>query len=224
MSFKDRSDAGRKLAAALVKYKGQHPVILALPRGGVPVAAEVAAALQAPLDLILVRKIGVPSEPELAMGAVVDGGAPIVVRNEDVIQLAGIDESEFKAVCDSELAEIQRRRQRYLGSRERAVVTGHIAIVIDDGIATGATTRAALRATRMRNPKQLILAVPVAPTESVAEMRQEADEVVCIEDHELFGAIGFYYRDFQQVSDEEVIQMLKRFPAQEREHAHQPAA
>ena len=119
MSFHDRSEAGRKLAKALAVYKDQHPVILALPRGGVPVAAEVATALHAPLDLILVRKIGVPIQPELAMGAVVDGGAPIIVRNEDVIQVAGIDEAEFKAICDSELAEIERRRQRYLGNRER---------------------------------------------------------------------------------------------------------
>ena len=150
MPFKDRSDAGRKLAKALAGYKEQQPVILALPRGGVTVAAEVAAALSAPLDLILVRKIGVPFQPELAMGAVVDGGAPIIVRNEDVIKLAGIDESKFKATCDGE---IERRRQPYLGSRQRADVSGRTAIVIDDGIATGATTRAALRPTRMRNPK-----------------------------------------------------------------------
>ena len=117
MSFKNRCEAGRKLAKALAAYKDQYPVILALPRGGVPVAAEVAIALHAPLDLILVRKVGVPIQPELAMGAVVDGGAPIIVRNEDVIRLAGIDETEFKAICDSELAEIERRRQRDLGSR-----------------------------------------------------------------------------------------------------------
>jgi putative phosphoribosyl transferase len=212
MSFKDRSDAGRKLAAALVQYKDQQPVILALPRGGVPVAAEVAAALNAPLDLILVRKIGVPIQPELAMGAVVDGSAPIIVRNEDVIRLAGIDETEFKAICDSELAEIEWRRQRYLGDRERINVNGKTAIVIDDGIATGATTRAALRATRMRNPKKLVLAVPVAPTDSLAALRSDADEVICLEDYEIFGAIGFYYRNFTQVADEEVIEMLKRSP------------
>jgi putative phosphoribosyl transferase len=212
MSFKDRSDAGRKLAKALAGYKDQRPVILALPRGGVPVAAEVAAALQAPLDLILVRKIGVPIQPELAMGAVVDGGAPIIVRNEDVIRLADIDETEFKAICDSELAEIERRRQRYLGSRERVDVGGRTAIVIDDGIATGATTRAALRATRIRNPKKLVLAVPVAPTDSLAELRGDADEIVCLEDYEFFGAIGGYYVNFNQVADEEVIEMLKRFP------------
>ena len=223
MPFKNRSDAGRKLSKALASYKEQQPVILALPRGGVPVAVEVAAALNAPLDLILVRKIGVPFQPELAMGAVVDGGAPIIVRNEDVIELAHIDESTFKAICDSELTEIERRRQRYLGSRQRADISGHTAIVIDDGIATGATTRAALRATRMRNPKRLILAVPVAPTSAVAELRSEADDLICLEDHELFGAIGLYYADFSQVSDEQVIDILKRFPVQRLKDAKQPA-
>jgi putative phosphoribosyl transferase len=214
----------RKLARALASYKDQKPVILALPRGGVPVAAEVAAALKAPLDLILVRKVGVPIQPELAMGAVVDGGAPIVVRNENVIQLAGIDESEFKAICDSELAEIERRRQRYLGDRPRIDVAGRVAIVIDDGIATGATTRAALRATRMRNPSKLVLAVPVAPTDTLAAMREEADEVVCLEDYEFFGAIGFYYSDFSQTADQEVIETMARFPGQPANTAIQPAA
>jgi putative phosphoribosyl transferase len=212
MPFKDRSDAGRKLAEALVAYQNQDPVILALPRGGVPVAAEVAAALKAPLDLVLVRKIGVPIQPELAMGAVVDGGAPVVVRNDDVIRLADIDEAEFKAICDSELAEIERRRQRYLGDRDRAEVAGHTAIVIDDGVATGATTRAALQATRMRRPKKLVLAVPVAPTDTLALLRGDADDVICLEDYEFFGAIGLYYADFDQVSDDEVIKLLKRFP------------
>ena len=224
MSFRNRSDAGRQLAKALAGYKHQQPVILALPRGGVPVAAQVSAALNAPLDLILVRKIGVPFQPELAMGAVVDGGAPIVVRNEDVIRLAGIDESEFKAVCDDELAEIERRRQRYLGNRKHMDVSGRTAIVIDDGIATGATTRAALRATRMRKPKRLVLAVPVAPTESLSALHGDADDVVCLEDHEPFGAIGVYYADFSQVPDEEVIEILKRFPVQRLTQAKQPAA
>ena len=224
MSFRNCSDAGRQLAKALAGYKDQQPVILALPRGGVPVAAQVAAALNAPLDLILVRKIGVPFQPELAMGAVVDGGAPIVVRNEDVIRLAGIDESEFKAVCDDELAEIERRRQRYLGNRKHVDVSGRTAIVIDDGVATGATTRAALRATRARKPKRLVLAVPVAPTDSLSELRHDADDVVCLEDHEFFGAIGVYYTDFSQVPDEEVIEILKRFPVQKLAGAKQPAA
>lgn len=176
------------------------------------------------MDLILVRKIGVPFQPELAMGAVVDGGAPVIVRNEDVIRHSGIDEAEFKAVCDSEVAEIERRRNLYLGSRERAEIPGYTAIVIDDGIATGATMRAALRATRMRKPQKLVLAVPVAPTESLAAMREEADEVVCLEDHEFFGAIGFYYSDFRQIADKEVIELLKRFPAGKPEKERKPAA
>ncbi|MFZ1895043.1 MAG: phosphoribosyltransferase family protein [Rhodoplanes sp.] len=212
MPFRNRADAGRRLAAALAGYKNERPVVLALPRGGVPVAAEIAAALNAPLDLVLVRKLGVPVQPELAMGAVVDGSAPIIVRNEDVIRLTGVSEEEVQAVCAEELAEIERRRQRYLGTRARVDPAGRVAIVVDDGIATGATTRAALRALRLRSPKKLILAVPVAPTETLAAMREEADEVVCLEDYADFGAIGFFYSDFRQTSDSEVIAALARFP------------
>ncbi len=211
MPFEDRSDAGRRLAEALLRYRDQRPIVLALPRGGVAVAAEVATALDAPLDLILVRKIGVPTQPELAMGAVVDGGNPVVVRNADVIRLTGVTESEFKAICASELAEIERRRRRYLGDRAAVDVGGRTAIVIDDGIATGATTRAALRATRMRKPKKLVLAVPVAPTESLRELREEVNEIVCLEDYEPFGAIGLFYDRFGQISDREVIEILARF-------------
>jgi predicted phosphoribosyltransferase len=196
MPFRNRVEAGRKLAGVLADYKGQKPVVLALPRGGVPVAAEVAASLEAPLDLILVRKIGAPSQPELAMGAVVNGGEPIIVRNEDVMQLASISEAEFQTVCSEELGEIERRRRRYLGDRARVDVAGRIAIMIDDGIATGATTRAALRATRMRKPRKLVLAIPVAPSDTLRVMREEADEVVCLEDYEFFGAIGRFYDRF----------------------------
>ncbi len=223
MPFKNRADAGRQLAKELEEYRNQQAVILALPRGGVPVAAEIASALDAPLDLILVRKLGVPFEPELAMGAIVDGATPIVVRNDDVIRMAGINDADFKAVCDKELAEIERRRQLYLGTRKRIDVTGRTAIVVDDGIATGATTRAALQATRMRNPKKLVLAVPVAPTETVAALRRDADVVICLEDHEFFGAIGFYYRDFSQISDDEVIKLLGQFAAQNPSDSRQSA-
>jgi putative phosphoribosyl transferase len=219
MSFFDRSDAGRKLAQALLTYKDQQPVILALLRGGVPVAAEIAAALDAPLDLLLVRKIGVPMQPELAMGAVVDGGVPVIVRNEDVIRLAGIDEAEFDAIRDRELAEIERRRGLYLGNRAPVDVAGRVAVVIDDGVATGATTRAALRATRIRKPSKLVLAVPVAPTDTLVALREEADDVICLEDHESFGAIGFYYADFRQLSDQEVKETLARFPARAAKEA-----
>lgn len=213
MAFRNRSEAGRRLAEALSAYRGRDAVVLALPRGGVPVAAEVAAALQAPLDLILVRKIGVPTQPELAMGAVVDGATPIVVRNEDVIEFAGITADEFDAECARELAEIERRRQLYIGERARAEIAGQTVIVIDDGVATGATTRAALQAIRNRKPKQLVLAVPVAPGETITKLRGEVDALICLETPELFGAIGYFYRDFRQVSDQEVIAILKRFPA-----------
>src|SRR5262249_52375543 len=145
------------------------------------------------------------------MGAVVEGGSSLVIRNEDVIRLMGIDEAEFQAVCDCELAEIERRRQRYIGDHERVDVKGRPAIVIDDGIATGATTRAALRATRMRQPDKLILAVPVGPTDTIAAMREEADEVICLEEYESFGAIGYFYNDFRQITDHEVIGILARF-------------
>jgi putative phosphoribosyl transferase len=212
MPFVNRIEAGQKLAKALDSYKNQRAVVLALPRGGVPVAAEVATALDAPLDLILVRKIGVPYQPELAMGAVVDGGEPVVVRNEDVFRLSGVNETDFNKIRDQELAEIERRRKLYLGDRSHPQVAGRPVIIVDDGIATGATTRAALRATRMRKPSKLVLAIPVAPTSTLKELRDEADDIICLEDHEEFGAIGFFYSDFRQISDTEVIDLLARHP------------
>ena len=212
MAFRDRSDAGRRLARALSKYEGSNTVVLALPRGGVPVAAEVAAALNAPLDLVLVRKIGVPVQPELAMGAVVDGADPIIVRNDEVIEFSGTTAREFDEACARELAEIERRRQLYIGERARVEIAGHVVILIDDGIATGATTRAALQAIRKRKPKELVLAVPVAPPETIRQLLKEVDTLICLETPEDFGAIGYFYRDFRQVSDREVIDILNRFP------------
>ncbi|MGH6836392.1 MAG: phosphoribosyltransferase [Methylocella sp.] len=210
-SFKNRSAAGRGLAAELAPYKERLPIVLALPRGGVPVAAEVAAALSAPLDLILVRKIGVPAQPELAMGAVANGAAPIVVRNADIIQHSGVTETEFNAVRDTELAEIERRRRRYLGARARLPVAGRTVIVIDDGIATGATMRTALRAVRAGAPKELVLAVPVAAKDTLDELRSETDSIVCLESPAWLEAVGFFYGDFRQVTDAEVIATLARF-------------
>ena len=211
MPFRDRDDAGRRLAEALLAHAGEPAVVYALPRGGVPVAAHVAERLHAPLDLVLVRKIGVPYQPELAMGALADGGAPIIIRNEDVIQAAEVTESVFQAVCARERAEIERRRKLYLGSRARPDPAGRLAIVVDDGVATGATTRAALRAVRNLRPAKLILAVPVAPTDALELLRAETDELICLEDYRSFGAIGFFYEDFRQIDDDEVIAILDRF-------------
>jgi len=219
MLFQNRTHAGQRLARALVKYKARRPVVLALPRGGVPVAAEVATALDAPLDLVLVRKIGVPSQPELAMGAVTDGENATIIRNSEIIEFCGVDEREFDAVCNEELAEIERRRERYLGDRARAEVKGEVVIVVDDGIATGATILAAVRAVRERKPKELVLAVPVAPLDTIEKLRAEVDDIVCLETPGDLGAIGYFYRDFHQVSDEEVIATLKRFPTNRVEHA-----
>ncbi len=215
MSFYDRTDAGQRLAAELTKYKGEDVVVFALPRGGAPVAAPVATLLNAPLDLVLVRKIGVPFQPELAMGAVADGGSPVIVRNDDVIAMADVSEAEFEDVCARELEEIERRRHLYLGGRPRPEARGRIAIVVDDGVATGATTRAALRAVRAREPKKLVLAVPVAPPDTLDSLRPEVDEIVCLEAHRDFGAIGFFYRDFRQIGDAEVIEILNKCGAKD---------
>jgi putative phosphoribosyl transferase len=210
MIFETRSAAGRALVPALLKFQAKDPVVLAVPRGGVAVAAEIAMALAAPLDLIFVRKIGAPAQRELAMGAIVDGSAPIIVRNEDIIRAHGIGDDVFRACCEAERAEIDRRRAIYLGTCDRASVAGKVAIVVDDGVATGATIRAALRATRLRQPAWLVFAVPVGPKETIAALRQEADEVICAEIHERLGAVGLHYADFHQMNDAEVIALLER--------------
>lgn len=220
--FHDRAEAGRRLAARLAHYKGEDAVVFALPRGGVPVAEPIAAMLHAPLDLVLARKIGVPRQPELAMGAVADGGTPVIVRNEDVIAMAGVEEGEFDAVCRRELAEIERRRRRYLGTRTPCEVEGRVAIVVDDGVATGATTRAALRAVRARGPKTLVLAVPVAPPDALEALEGEADATVCLEVHSDFGAIGYFYADFHPLDDDEVIAILDHFPSSKGKAQHSP--
>lgn len=208
MPFHDRKDAGEQLARALQKFRKDGPVVIALPRGGVPVGVEVARALDAPLELLIVRKIGVPRQPELAMGAIVDGDEPVVFRNEHVIAMAKVSEAEFAAIRDRELAEIDRRRQRYLAERPFPPLADRTVIVVDDGIATGATVRVAIRALRVRHPRRIVVAVPVASPDVVQTLRGEADEVICLETHEAFGAIGLYYADFGQVEDDEVVRAL----------------
>ena len=211
MRFSDRLDAGRRLATALEHYRHDDVVVFALPRGGVPVAAPIAQALNAPLTLALVRKIGAPDQPEVAMGAIADVGAPVLVRNDDVIAAAGVDQTTFDQVRSREAKELLRRREVYLAGRAHVAANGKTAIVVDDGVATGATTRAALRAVHALNPKRVVLAVPVAPLNTLESLRAEADEVVCLYPRINFAAIGVFYQDFSQVSDEEVIALLDRF-------------
>jgi predicted phosphoribosyltransferase len=209
MLFQDRGDAGRRLAAALGNLKGQDCVVLALPRGGVPVAAEVANFLRAPLDLLLVRKIGAPQHPELAIGSVIDGGTPIIVRDNALIRLTGTSSEAFDEICAQELAEIERRRRFYMGARKPVPLAGRIAIVIDDGLATGNTMRAALRAARLRTPRKLIMAVPVAPGTVFEDFRGEADTVVCLATPKPFVAVGHFYVNFEPTADAEVIRLMR---------------
>jgi putative phosphoribosyl transferase len=207
-SFATRNEAGQLLAKRLAEEHFDRPVVLALPRGGVPVAFEVARALKAPLDLILVRKIGVPWQPELAAAAVVDGERQELVFNRDVMSLVGVSEADIRKCEKKELAEIERRRALYLKGREPEMIAGRTAIVVDDGIATGTTMKAALQALRRRDPAKLVLAVPVAPRSTLEELEPLADKSICLQQPEPFYAIGAFYRDFHQVSDSEVTVML----------------
>jgi putative phosphoribosyl transferase len=208
MMFLDRHEAGRALAARLRRFAGKHPVVLALPRGGVAVAFEVARELAAPLDLVLVRKIGAPQQPELAIGAVADGPTPEMVTDPHLMRMLSVSDSYLAETKTRELQEIERRRGLYLAGRVPVDIRGRVAIIIDDGIATGATMLAALRATRHRAPSRLVLAVPVASGESLARCEREADETICLETPEDFMAVGQFYRKFPQLEDEEVIALL----------------
>ncbi len=206
--FSDRNEAGRLLAEQLVQRDYERPVALALPRGGAPVAAEIAKALAAPMDLMLVRKIGTPGQPELALGAVVDGAEPQIVINDDVRRQAGVSDADLELAIERQLAEIDRRRDMYLAGRKRVPVRDRTAIVVDDGIATGATVRAAVKGLRLGNPAKLVLAVPVAPSDTLARLEDEVDEIVCLQTPEPFYAVGLYYRDFDPVSDEDVVSIF----------------
>lgn len=207
--FADRRDAGRKLSLRLMHLKVQAPVVLALPRGGVPVAFEVARALEAPLDLVMVRKIGVPWQPELAAAAVVDGDEPQIVENAEVTSSLGVDHAYIETEGARQLKEIARRRALYLKGRSPIALRDRAVILVDDGIATGATARAALKGARKAGAATVVLAVPVAPGETIALLRGEADEVICLTQPPHFGGISQFYVDFHQVCDEEVIDLLK---------------
>lgn len=211
--FSNRSEAGHYLAEKLLHYANRNDVlVLALPRGGVPVAAEIAAALDAPLDIFLVRKLGAPIYEELAMGAIASGG--VRVLNEDVIRQLGITQAMIEAATREQEAELARREQRYRGDRPMPGIEGRIIVLVDDGLATGATMRAAVQALRQRQPAKIIVAVPVGAAETCAQFETEADEVVCAHRPENFGAVGAWYADFGQVTDEEVSALLEH-------HAHE---
>lgn len=206
--FLDRQQAGQILGEELRARDYADPVVLALPRGGVPIGLEVARALKAPLDLVMVRKIGVPFQPELAAAAVVNGDEPQLFVNDVIARETGLTREKIDELAAVQLDEIKRRRAIYLQGREQVPVAGRTAIVVDDGIATGATARAALKGVRRRAPARLVLAVPVAPEDTVEELRKEVDEVVCLKVPAFFYAIGLHYSDFAQVPDQEVVAIL----------------
>jgi putative phosphoribosyl transferase len=205
--FRDRRDAGRALGKSLEPFRAARPVVLALPRGGVPVAAEVARVLDAALDVAIVRKLGVPLQPELGMGAVGEGGARAV--NPEIVRAAEVSVGELAAIETRERAEVERRARRYRGDREMTPLQGQVVILVDDGIATGGTVRAAIAIARAHGAGRVVVAVPVAPPDAVAELRGIADDVVVLETPEPFFGVGRWYEDFTQTSDDEVSRLLR---------------
>ena len=213
--FHDRVDAGRRLAAELSDYANQPDVlVLGLPRGGVPVAYEVARALNATLDVFLVRKLGLPGYEELAMGAIASGG--IRVMNDEVMRMANVSPSMVEAVTEREKRELARREAEYRGNRPQPEIRGRTVILVDDGLATGSTMRAAAEALKQEGPKRLIVAVPVAAPDTCDAFRDQVDEIICAITPEPFHAVGLWYEDFSQTSDEEVRELLRRAQAPER--------
>jgi predicted phosphoribosyltransferase len=206
--FRNRHDAGKFLAGKLKHLAGDEVVILALPRGGLPVAYEIAQALHAPLDIFIVRKLGVPIHEELAMGAIASGG--VRVLNEEIIRRLGINKRMIDAATAEEQRELERREREYRRGREPIDVAGRIAVLVDDGLATGATMKAAVQALRKRNPKRIIVAVPVGAAETCEQFESEVDEIVCGKRPVDLGAVGMWYEDFTQTTDEEVCELLDR--------------
>ena len=211
--FENRQDAGQQLAQRLLHLKDDRPVVLGLPRGGVVVAAEVAKTLGAPLDVLVVRKLGAPHQPELAIGAVTNGDKPQRILNDKVIALVGVRDEYLQMETAAQLDEVRRRQTLYRGGRSAIDTTQRTVIVVDDGIATGATVRAGIQALRQSNIKQIVLAVPVAPQETIDVLRAEVDELVCLATPQNFTAVGAFYGDFHQTTDAVVIQALERSDA-----------
>ncbi|HHW91432.1 MAG TPA: phosphoribosyltransferase [Firmicutes bacterium] len=208
MLFSDRYEAGRRLAEKLSHYQGQNPLILAVPRGGIPVAREILRVTGGRLDLVIPRKLSAPQNPELALGAVAPDGT--VVLEERIVTKLGVSQEYIREEVARQLAEIQRRLQRFRGGRPFPSLDGEIVIVVDDGVATGATLRAALRMVRGKGARSLVLAVPVGPPETIAALGREVDELVCLATPENFYAVGQFYRDFTQTSDREVEALLQQ--------------
>lgn len=206
--FADRRAAGRDLAQALLRYAGTRPVVLGLPRGGVPVAAEVARVLDGTLDVWVARKLGVPIQPELGMGAIAEG--PAVFLDRSTVALVGITRAQLLEVARREMNEIRRRVERFRGGRTPPDLRDRTVILVDDGIATGGTMKAAVRAVKKRRPARLIVAIPVAAPDIVAEFRAMVDDVVCLHQPAALFAIGLWYEDFRQVRDDEVVRILER--------------
>ncbi|MBI3909445.1 MAG: phosphoribosyltransferase [Armatimonadetes bacterium] len=208
LPFEDRREAGKALEEALLPYRDEHPIVLAVPRGGVVVGDEVARALEAPLDVIVARKLGAPGQPELAIGAVVSGEPPIHVLNEDLVRLLAVPDWYINEEAQHQEEEIRRRLTRFRGDRPALDLSGRTVILVDDGIATGYTLRAAIQAIRRQQPARLVVAVPVAPPETVEALHPEVDALVYLETPSPFYAVGVWYIEFSQVSDDEVAAIL----------------
>ena len=223
MIFRNRIDAGRQLAAKIKTYADRSDVlVLALPRGGVPVAFEIAQALNVPMDIFLVRKLGVPGHEELAMGAIASGG--VRVLNEDIVNYLGIPAETIHSVAATEQRELERREKLYRGDRRMPDVRDHTVILVDDGLATGSTMRAAAEALRKQRPARIVVAVPVSARETCDEFRNEVDEIVCGATPEPFLGVGYWYQDFSQTTDDEVRNLLEQSRRQRRDQSARQAA
>ncbi|PWJ86015.1 putative phosphoribosyl transferase [Mesorhizobium loti] len=221
--FRDRQEAGEKLGMELSKLQLHRPVVLALPRGGVPVAAEVAKALNAPLDLLIVRKVGAPGNSELAVAAIVDGEPGDVVLNREIVEAYALDNDELRVLIAKERPELEHRCLAYRGNRRPLSITGKTAIIVDDGAATGTTMKVAVRALKRRSPREIIVALPVSPQETVADLAREADRVVCLSQPGQFHALSYHYLRFPQLSDSDVAAAMDEAIRSQRAGQHRSA-